>query len=86
MENTQGGLLPRQDKVYFIAGDIVELKHDIENRPRMVITSVDKTTLRDNDKSALLGVTCMWFSVDQKIQKERFSTKDIRKFIPKKDD
>lgn len=81
MKNTEEErtLISRVEKVFFSSGDVVELKHNISNRPRMVVQSIDKLPLASGDRVALLGVTCIWFSSDQKLQKSRFSTKDIKK-------
>lgn len=76
MENNRNVLQP---KVFFAAGDLVTLKHDIDNRPSMVVQSVDKSTIKSESVVALLGVTCIWFSSDFKLQKNRFSTKDLKK-------
>jgi hypothetical protein len=54
------------------------VKHDIPNRPFMIVQSIDKL-VASGDRVALLGVTCIWFSSDLKLQKSRFSTKDIIK-------
>jgi hypothetical protein len=54
-------------------------KHDIPNRPFMIVQSIDKLPVASGDRVALLGVTCIWFSSDLKLQKSRFSTKDIIK-------
>lgn len=66
------------DKVYFVPGDVVTIKHDIANKPEMLVQTVDKSTIH-SDKGILLGVTCIWFSKDMVLQKNRFSTKDIKK-------
>lgn len=79
MENSERRLVEKPEKIFFAAGNIVEVKHNISNKPRMFILSIDKVTIKDNERSGLLGVTCMWFSTDGKVQKERFSTKDIVK-------
>jgi hypothetical protein len=52
------------------------VKHDIPNRPFMIVQSIDKLPVASGDRVALLGVTCIWFSSDLKLQK---STKDIIK-------
>lgn len=77
-----------REKIYFSAGDLVKVKHEIENRPTMVVKSVDKITMMkkanaDQDKptGGLLGVTCFWFSVNMELQSARFSTKDLTKDI-----
>ena len=82
MENNKDearNLRPRVEKVFFSSGDIVEVKHDIPNKPVMIVQSIDKMPMKAGDKVSLLGVTCIWFSTDLKLQKSRFSTKDIKK-------
>jgi hypothetical protein len=83
MENTtaveEKALRPRIEKIFFSSGDIVMVKHDIPNRPFMIVQSIDKLPVASGDRVALLGVTCIWFSSDLKLQKSRFSTKDIIK-------
>ena len=63
------------ERVYFSAGDMVIIKHDLDPKPKMMVQSVDKTV----PDGILLGVTCIWFSTDGKIQKHRFNTKDLKK-------
>jgi hypothetical protein len=80
MENTaveEKALRPRIE-IFFSSGDIVMVKHDIPNRPFMIVQSIDKLPFASGDRVAL-GVTCIWFSSDLKLQKSRFSTKDIIK-------
>jgi hypothetical protein len=83
MENTstaeEKALRPRMEKIFFSSGDIVTIKHDIPNKPSMIVQSIDKLPVSSGDRVALLGVTCIWFSTDLKLQKSRFSTKDIIK-------
>jgi hypothetical protein len=54
------------------------VKHDIPNRPFMIVQSIDKLPVASGDR-ALLGVTCIWFSSDLKLQKSRFSTRTLSK-------
>jgi uncharacterized protein YodC (DUF2158 family) len=65
----------RDEKIFFTAGDVVQLKQDIINKPELMVQSIDKTTL--DKKPALLGVTCIWFTSTGELQKHRFSTKDL---------
>jgi len=67
------------EKVYFVPGDIVRVKHDLEYRPKMLVQSVDKATMTADRGGMLLGVTCIWFNTMGEVQKHRFSTKDILK-------
>jgi uncharacterized protein YodC (DUF2158 family) len=81
MENTaeEKVLRPRIEKIFFSSGDIVTVKHNIAHKPEMIVQSIDKLPMNTGDRVALLGVTCIWFSTDLKLQKSRFSTKDIEK-------
>ena len=76
-------------KVFFSAGDLVTLKHELNNKPTMLVQTIDKTTFPRTPMSrpatterrvgGLLGVTCIWFSKDLILQSHRFSTKDLVK-------
>jgi hypothetical protein len=48
------------------------VKHDIPNRPFMIVQSIDKLPVASGDRVALLEVTCIWFSSDLKLQKAGF--------------
>ena len=66
--------------VYFNAGDIVMVKHAIDNRPKMLV--VDKVSRsmvnKEGDKeTTFIGIKCRWFSEDGKLQEAIFSTKDL---------
>ena len=69
-------LIERTDTTFFSPGDVVELKQNVMNKPQMIVKSIDKTAL-SADKPKLLGVTCMWFNLNQELQTARFSTKDL---------
>jgi hypothetical protein len=47
------------------------------NRPFMIVQSIDKLPVAFQTSG--MSVTCIWFSSDLKLQKSRFSTKDIIK-------
>lgn len=71
------------DKIYFNAGDVVQLKQDIPNKPKMIVvrkeTSIfkhDQKRLLDK-KPILIGIKCMWFTKDGFLQEAIFNTKDI---------
>jgi uncharacterized protein YodC (DUF2158 family) len=77
MENTK---YEKKEKVFFATGDLVELKKELPNKPVMMVSSVDKTTMTDNGGAPiLLGVTCIWFTTGKEIQKARFNTKDLQR-------
>jgi hypothetical protein len=86
-------LRPRGERIFFASGDIVEIKHDLPNKPQMLVQSVDKSTMKvkqyspgehsddsdEKDKGTLLGLTCIWFTANGELQKHRFNTKDLQK-------
>lgn len=72
-------LRPRMEKIFFSAGDLVTLKQELPNKPVMLVQTVDKIPMKEGDRVSLLGVTCIWFSVDHAMHKCRFNTKDIKK-------
>jgi len=74
--NYSGGFV--REKVFFTAGDVVVVKHAIDNKPKMLVQSVDKAAM-PSKTSGLLGVTCIWFTKNGEIAKHRFSTKDLEK-------
>ena len=68
------------EKIYFQPGDIVQMKQDIPNKPKMVVYRIERSIVKNNDgKDYLKGVRCRWFSEDQKLQEAVFSTKDLIK-------
>ena len=72
-----------EERVYFNPGDIVTIKHNIENKPKMFV--VEKCTRsmynkETNEKENIfLGIKCRWFDKNQSMHEELFSTKDLLK-------
>ena len=72
-----------ENRVYFNPGDIVTIRHDIENKPTMFV--VEKCTRsmynkETNEKENIfLGIKCRWFDKNQVMQEGLFSTKDLLK-------
>lgn len=67
-----------EEKIFFQPGDIVQIKQNISNKPKMIVTRIEKSILKNNDgKDLLRGIRCRWFSQDQKLQEAVFSTKDL---------
>jgi len=64
-------------RVYFTAGDTVELKQELPNKPKMMVKSIDKATYK-TDTNSLLGITCIWFDTIGGLHSARFSTKDLK--------
>lgn len=68
-------------RVFFAAGDVVRIKHQLPNKPDMLVQEVVKATIPSQgaSKGTLLGVSCIWFSTTGELCKHRFSTKDLEK-------
>lgn len=72
-----------EQNVYFNPGDIVQVKQNIPNKPKMVvvkkITSIFKHDPKrvEDKKSILIGIKCMWFTNDGMLQENVFNTKDL---------
>jgi hypothetical protein len=54
------------------------VKHDIPNRPFMIVQSIDKLPVASGDRVALLGSN-IWFSSDLKLQKAGFPQRTLSK-------
>lgn len=72
-----------ENNVFFNPGDIVQVKQDIYNKPRMIVvkkvTSIFKHDPKrmEDRKSPLRGIKCMWFTTDGTLQEHIFNTKDL---------
>lgn len=65
------------EKVYFIPGNVVTLKHDIPNKPKMLVTEV--VTSKIKSQNTFKGIKCIWFTLNEELQESVFSTKDLIK-------
>lgn len=70
------------DRIYFMPGDIVTLRQDIPNKPKMLVvkkqTSIFKNK-EDNKEPILKGIKCRWFTDSGELQEAIFNTKDLIK-------
>lgn len=70
-----------QEKTFFIAGDIVEVRHNIENKPKMFVTDKITKSIKDKDgniENVFLGLKCKWYDKNQVLHEAIFSTKDLK--------
>ena len=65
------------EKIYFVPGDIVVVRHDITNKPEMVVKGKETRTIKHEDASHFMGIRCFWFTKNQELQEAVFSTKDL---------
>lgn len=64
-------------KIFYKPGDIVELKQDIPNKPKMIVVRIERSLIKREDDKPLKGIRTRWFSTDGKLQEAIFSTKDL---------
>lgn len=77
METNKDIKMTEQDKVFFIPGNIVTLKHDIPFKPTMLVTEV--VTSKFKSQNTFKGIRCIWFTSALELQESVFSTKDLVK-------
>jgi hypothetical protein len=73
-----------QEKIYYLPGDICEIKQNIPNKPVMVVKKKITKMIRpvgppDIKRDFLQGIVCYWFTDNGFYQENIFSTKDLRK-------
>ena len=69
------------DKIFFNPGDIVKVKHEIENAPTMyVIEKVSRSIMSKSGEreTIFIGIKCRWFDDNKALQEAIFSTKDLK--------
>lgn len=68
------------EKVFYTPGDLVIVKHGLENRPVMLVKGKVQKLVRNDDnnnKVEFLGIKCIWFNKNQELQEAVFNTKDL---------
>lgn len=69
-----------EDKMFFRPGDVVTLRQDIPNKPKMVVVRKETTIFKDNyQNSQLRGIRCRWFTFNGELQEATWNTKDLVK-------
>jgi len=70
------------DKIYYSPGDIVTVRHDLENKPKKMyvvekVSKILKNKETGDMGTAFLGIKCRWFDTTGRLQEAVFSTKDL---------
>lgn len=72
------------DKIYYQPGDLVTVRHDISNKPIMVVKSKSQfvNTKYSNDTTKnpaphFHGMICYWFTKNSEYVEKVFNTKDL---------
>lgn len=78
--------MQEKEKVFFIPGDVVTLKHDIPNKPTMIVKGKESKMIKYSDKNGVKtsseffkGIRCFWFSTAGVLQESVYNTKDLIK-------
>lgn len=68
-----------EEKMYFNPGDLVRLKHDIPNSPKMLVVGKQNFLFKQKDTGNinLRGIKCRWFTNTGELQEAIFNTKDL---------
>lgn len=67
------------DKIYFTPGQLVILKHDLPNKPVMMVVRKETSIFKNTGDNILRGIRCRWFTTDGTLQEAIFNTKDLMK-------
>lgn len=67
------------NKIFFQPGDVVTLRQDIPNKPRMIVYRIERSVFRDKEHNILKGCRVRWFAEGGFLQEALFSTKDLIK-------
>jgi len=70
------------DKQFFLPGDRVTIRQQLDNKPTMyVIKKIVKTfrTSGDHKSDFFQGILCRWFTTQNELQEAIFNTKDLLK-------
>lgn len=70
-----------EEKIYFQPGDIVILRQDIENKPKMIVVKKETAIFKNkvNEDNILKGIRCRWFNNNKDLCEGIFNTKDLIK-------
>lgn len=69
-----------EEKLFFRPGDIVTLRQDIPNKPKMIVVRKETALFKDSyQNTQLKGIRCRWFSDNAELQEATWNTKDLIK-------
>lgn len=69
-----------ETKVFFNAGDLVKVRHEIDYKPVMYVVEKVTRVISDKDgskSSIFMGIKCRWFDKSSVLHEAIFSTKDL---------
>lgn len=75
----------RDDRIFFLPGDLVTMRKGVPNAPVMVVKGKETKMVRADSngerdpKEYFKGIRCFWFSTTGELQEAVFNTKDLKK-------
>ena len=68
---------------FYAPGDLVKVRHNIENVPTMFVVEKSNRSIRNKEtgemETVFLGIKCRWFDANGDLQEAVFNTKDLLK-------
>lgn len=73
--------MTEENKIYFMPGDLVQLRQEIPNKPVMLVVKKETYIFKNKDDKEpyLKGIKCRWFTSEGQLQEAIFNTKDLIK-------
>ena len=69
------------EKLYLTPGMVVRVRHNIDNRPKMIVSEKVTRSVKSKDNedydTMFLGIKCIWFDKNGVLQSGIFNTKDL---------
>lgn len=74
-------MIQEDEKIYFTPGQLVMLKHDIPNKPIMIVVKKETSIFKNasDSNNILKGIRCRWFTTSGQLQEAVWNTKDLIK-------
>lgn len=72
--------MEQMDKIFFAPGDRVTIKHDLPNKPIMLVKGKETKTIRTataTSDSFFKGIKCFWYTTKGEYQEQTYNTKDL---------
>lgn len=73
--------MEKEQKQFFLPGDIVTIRQDIPNKPVMLVVKKVTKTIRTESLIGdfFQGILCRWFTSTGQLQEAIYNTKDLKK-------
>lgn len=74
-------MIQEDEKIYFTPGQLVMLKHDLPNKPVMIVVKKETSIFKNQGdiNNVLKGIRCRWFTTSGELQEAVWNTKDLVK-------